>query len=91
MAPDLQLSQFETNGYLYGDCDDSATLSAALLDSLGVRCWFVAIRNLGEEEFSHVWVRAVASDHQGVVDIDPIVRMDMLPLRGFVEKLELCI
>lgn len=88
MGPDLQLCQEQQNGYLYGDCDDSATLAAALLYTLGIPCWFVAIRLPGEIEFSHVWTRTLSVDSM-FLDIDPIVSEAALPITQFAEKLEL--
>ena len=90
MAPDLQLClQGSDPGYcLRGDCDDSATLAASLLFTLGYPCWFVAIRLPGESEFSHVWTRTLSVDGM-LLDIDPIVNEAALPISQFAEKLEL--
>ncbi len=85
MGPDLQLCQEMQNGYLYGDCDDSATLAASLLFTLGFPCWFIAGRLPGEVEFSHVWTRTV-----GNLDIDPIVQESQLPLH-FESTLQLVV
>ncbi len=93
MSPDLQLCQEMQNGYLYGDCDDSATLAASLLFTLGYPCWFVAGRLPGETEFSHVWTRTHQNgygSHGNYLDIDPIVNESQLPLH-FESTLQLTV
>lgn len=88
-APDLQLCLAFQYGYLSGDCDDSATLAAALLNALGFPCWFVAIRLQNDSEFSHVWLRTL--EDSGFLDIDPIVDESLLPIRHYAEKIELVV
>jgi hypothetical protein len=88
MSPDLQLCQELQNGYLYGDCDDSATLAASLLATLGFPCWFVAIRLPGDVEFSHVWTTTLSLDGSPL-NIDPIVA-DQQPLH-FAESIRLVV
>lgn len=90
MGPDLQLCLSNTYGYLHGDCDDSATLAASLLYTLGIPCWFCAIRLPGDSEFSHVWTRTVGSDGS-YLDIDPILLESQLPITRFAAKLEMVV
>lgn len=76
----------------HGDCDDSATMAAALLlaNPEAVRLWsvsYVAIRMPHEQDFSHVWCRAENESFQ--IDIDPIVPLCDLPVRGYAEQLTL--
>lgn len=89
-SPDLQLQQLACTGYLEGDCDDSATLAAALLVELSIPAWFIAIRQPRETEFSHVFLRTF-TDHYAdrILDIDPIVSLSQIPLSGYAEKMEL--
>lgn len=83
VSPDLQLCFFDKVGFLAGDCDDAATLAAALLVAFGVPCWFVAIRMAGDRDFSHVFCRTEARD------IDPIVPLSILPHVVYAEKIDL--
>lgn len=90
VSPDLQLSNADNRwGRLTGDCDDSATLAAALCTANSYLCWFVAIRLSGNTEFSHVWLRVPTPI--GYLDIDPIVPASELPIRGYAEKMELVV
>jgi hypothetical protein len=86
-SPDIQLQFFNCYRVLRGDCDDSATLAAALLFQLGVDCSLIAIRTGFDPDFSHVFTRAFLVD--GFLDIDPIVDASLLPIQNFVEKMEL--
>ncbi len=75
-----------------GDCDDSATLAAALLlaDPAALAGWALklrAIRMPADREFSHVWLSAERGGFR--VDIDPIVPAAHLPVRGYAEELTL--
>ncbi len=82
-TPDYQLHQLDQTGILRGDCDDAATLAAALLVAVGWPSSFVAYRMPGVSEFSHVNV------HSYGVEIDPIVPSDQLPISGYEEKMEI--
>jgi len=66
-----------------GDCDDAATLGAAIALAAGWPAEFVAIRNLAESEFSHVFLRA------GGMDIDPIVPESEMPIQGLFETIQM--
>lgn len=91
-SPNHLLELYTTKGTMAGDCDDAATLSAALLAALGWPATFVAIRMPGQSEFSHVFTRAPLLDYgPGYFDIDPIVPEDCLPIGGVEETLEVSI
>lgn len=81
-SPVRSLCLFYERGYLSGDCDDAATLAAALLAAGGWPCTLVAIRLHGYDEFSHVFARAPG------LDIDPIVPPTALPITNYAETLE---
>jgi len=56
-TPEYMLAGLEMSGRLVGDCDDIATLHAALLTALGFQVRFVAIRSMREiSEFDHVYL-----------------------------------
>ena len=61
-----------------GDCDDAATLAASVLTALGYPSCLVAIRQLSEPEFSHVFTRVLSHPP---LDIDPIVPAEIMPVR----------
>jgi transglutaminase-like putative cysteine protease len=73
MSPALMLGC----GWLAGDCDDAATLTAAVLIALGIRAVFMAIRTARDTDFSHVFVRVPAYG----LDIDPIVPASQIPIQ----------
>lgn len=81
----LQLEIAQTLGVLEGDCDDAATIAASLLFALGYPCWLIAIRLPGETDFSHVFVSCLVGGE--LLDIDPIVPLESLPIRGVEEVL----
>lgn len=86
-SPDFQLQSLACTGHLEGDCDDSATLAGALLYTLGIPSWLIAIRMPMDTDFSHVFLRTF--DEFGAIDIDPIVHVSQLPITGYAEKMEL--
>lgn len=87
-APELQVAvacERQAAGrawYLNGDCDDAATLAAAICAAWGFPSSLIAIRMPGDAEFSHVFLRVAG------VDIDPIVPASLLPIVGVAEFLE---
>ena len=81
--PEWHLGMLDTRGYMAGDCDDAATLGAAIALAAGWPSQFVAIRHFHEPEFSHVFLRADG------IDIDPIVPEADMPIRGFFEIMEM--
>ena len=62
-----------------GDCDDAATLAASVLTALGYRSCLIAIRQMAEPEFSHVFTRVLSVNPP--LDIDPIVPAEHMPVR----------
>ncbi len=68
-SPALQIRQANERGYFVGDCDDAATLAAAVLlsDVLCSGFSLMATRQPHESEFSHVFLRCYNPD----CDIDP--------------------
>lgn len=61
-----------------GDCDDASTLAASVLYALGYPSCFIAVRQLSEPEFSHVFTRVLVNPP---VDIDPIVPAELMPIQ----------
>jgi transglutaminase-like putative cysteine protease len=57
-TPDFMLNDLETLGYLEGDCDDIATLSASMLKTAGYPARLTAIKSTGPEEYDHVFAEA---------------------------------
>jgi len=88
-TPHFQLRLAAENGFLIGDCDEAATLAAALLAALSWPCTLVAIRLHGDSEFSHVFTRT--EYHSVYIDIDPIVPADQLPIERFEEAVEMSV
>lgn len=55
-SPAYQLEQFDRVGYIQGDCDDAASLAAALLLSIGIPATFAAVDIVGTPRgFDHVF------------------------------------
>jgi transglutaminase-like putative cysteine protease len=84
-APELQIEQAIETGVFSGDCDDAATLAAAILAALNWPASIIAIRMPGASEFSHVFLRAYTDE--GFIDIDPIVPYEHLPIRNHAQEL----
>jgi transglutaminase-like putative cysteine protease len=57
-TPQHMLEKFETDGFIEGDCDDIATLYAAIFGVFGWPSRFVAIR-YDAPEFQHVFLEAM--------------------------------
>ena len=57
-----------------GDCDDMATLLAAMLMAMGNRCDFVLARFNGSPIPSHVYVRVLSP--KGPIVLDPVANRD---------------
>lgn len=74
-TPQFMLHDLQTKGFIEGDCDDIATLSAALLLVAGYRSVrFVAIiYTPGKDSFEHVYVEVYEAGQWRTVDltIDP--------------------
>lgn len=77
-TPELQIRQASARGVFAGDCDDAATLAAALCLALDWPVALVALRRPGDSEYSHVFARVPLLElAPGLVwDIDPIVSAD---------------
>lgn len=91
-SPTLQLELARKHGEFRGDCDDAATLAGAVMLAARWPCSFIASRDNGHYEFSHVWLRcALGPDlfqRDSFFDIDPFVSRAMLPLVGYAELME---
>lgn len=62
-APDMLLRQIHEQGYTMADCDDMATLCAALLISVGVQPKFRAIRYEGKSGgYNHIYIVVYEAD-----------------------------
>lgn len=85
-APVNQLRALEAGRPFSGDCDDAATLICSLLASINYPCWFSAIRMPGAADFSHVFAQA-PDGAGGVVDLDPTLEPNELPITGYEERL----
>lgn len=91
-SPLFQLNAYRKSRRLVGDCDDSATLAASILHSLGWPCKLTAYRFKDNPEFSHVNVSAPLLDlidEPGVIfQVDPTVPEAVLPIRNAAELME---
>lgn len=85
-SPDLELHTLVEQGHLVGDCDDAATLAAALLAALSWPVELVAVRIRGDVEYSHVFARPAAWR-----DIDPIVPAEFLPIPDVDEEMRISV
>lgn len=93
-SPLFQCNAFQKSNRLVGDCDDAAVLAASILHSLDWPCSFVAYRFKGNDEFSHVNVRAPLLDlveEPIIFDVDPTVPENHLPISNAVELLEVAV
>lgn len=74
-TPQFMLHDLETKGYVEGDCDDIATLSAAVLLVAGARAvrLVAIIYTPGKDSFEHVYVEVFDGGQWRQVDltIDP--------------------
>jgi hypothetical protein len=84
-APLYQLQLAGENGFLQGDCDDSATLAASILAAGSWPAALIAIRMPGDSEYSHVFVRTLYNSVY--IDIDPIVPAEKLPITSYAQAL----
>ena len=58
-APDVMLADIMQKGRAHGDCDDHALLLATMLQTIGIRAKFEAVKLLpNDAEFNHVIVSA---------------------------------
>lgn len=70
-TPVFMLQTIARDRITYGDCDDVATLGAALVTALGIQCRFVALRPRGSPVYVHVFVECNCNGR--IVRIDPTI------------------
>lgn len=68
----FMLGEIAEKGFFEGDCDDCATLTAAVLKVFGCMVRFVAIR-YDSKDFQHVFVECYSDDRAGWVALDATV------------------
>lgn len=68
-TPEFMVQDWETLGYIEGDCDDIAVLVAALLRSLGAQVRLTAIQSTTPEEYDHVFTEVQTDDGWIPIDI----------------------
>jgi len=69
-SPQFMLADYQTQGFIEGDCDDIATFITAVLKSIGIPARFFAMQSMKDGQFDHVF----AEGFSGVwVPIDPTV------------------
>jgi len=56
--PEWLLGEIEAGRVVWGDCDDEATLIAAMLTTVGIPARFVAVRRSDRSFFEHVFCEA---------------------------------
>lgn len=57
-SPGMLLKSIDRAGYVQGDCDDAATLTAALLSAIGIPCELWAVGFKADAPFGHVFTVA---------------------------------
>lgn len=80
-APDYMLRQFNTLGYVSGDCDDAAVLGAALGKSVGVPAEFIAIGFKKFGSLAHVYTNLKPSN-------GPVISLDVTKPAGVVATVQ---
>ena len=70
-TPAFMMADLEEFGYLEGDCDDIATLAAAMTKSLDIPTRLTAMQSEPDGEFDHVFSEARIGIHW--IPIDPTV------------------
>lgn len=88
-APRYQAEFFYSEGRLEGDCDDAATLTASVLYCLGWPAMVRAIRMPAESDFSHVFCCSVQDGL--LIEIDPIVPVEHMPITGVAEVMSMLV
>ena len=73
------------NGGTTGDCDDTATLGAALLRGMGFRACFIVVSARASGEFHHVLFGAYLGD--SLITLDPQQRMYNVLPKAITRKL----
>lgn len=54
-APSFQINRILARGHVQGDCDDAATVSAALLLAIGIPCQFITLAFAPSGPWAHVY------------------------------------
>ena len=72
--PTASLDEIQSRGVALLDCDDLATLLAALCMSVGMRCWFCTVdfRPCAGDSFSHVFCVAEDPKSKTRIVLDPV-------------------
>ena len=72
--PTASLEEIQSRGVALLDCDDLATLLAALCMSVGMRCWFCTVdfRPCAGDSFSHVFCVAEDPKSKTRIVLDPV-------------------
>ncbi len=69
-SPLLMLAEIEATGRASGDCDDLAMLSASILASIGADVRFIAVGELEDGGFSHVFTQYRFPEWPDWIDFD---------------------
>lgn len=82
IAPSRQLAEVRRWGFVQGDCDDAAMMTAALCMSVGLPCRFYAVARNAQDVYRHVFAVAYpldrASGRRVAVELD-ITRPSEIP------------
>lgn len=69
LSPDVAMDRLLAHGYFVGDCDDVATLTAAIFKTFELPTRYVAIRTQkGNPEYLHVFVEVFQDGHWIIYD-----------------------
>ena len=68
-TPGFMVQDYESLGYIEGDCDDIAVLVAALLRSLGKKVRLTAIQSQSPDEYDHVFTEVQTNEGWLPIDI----------------------
>lgn len=79
-APEYQLERLAARGRLFGDCDDVATLGAALALAAGFEARYIAVSFWPGGVPEHVWAEVL--DGMSWVDLDTLRPAGPLPEVG---------
>ena len=72
-APDVMLADIMQKGRSHGDCDDHAMLLGTMLQSVGIRTKFEAVKlSPNDTEFNHVIITANLRGEW--IDLDPTIK-----------------
>jgi transglutaminase-like putative cysteine protease len=68
-SPEFMLQDLSEMGYIEGDCDDAATLSASITCAMGISTRLTAIAVHGPDEYDHVFSEAKVNGEWLPIDI----------------------